>query len=125
MTWSTHDLARALGQVMVPGSPVTGVERLTAALPPLVEALAAHGLDQDPAQWIPEQVARVVPSLLDAAGPGGDAGRALLDRAGSSYFADEASWPALGYRVLQPGVSWPAAAQSTPRTILLLDAGEA
>lgn len=125
MTWSTHELARALGQVMVPGSPVTGVERLTAALPPLVETLAAHGLDQDPARWTPEQAARVVPSLLDAAGPAGDAGRALLDRAGSSYFADEANWSALGYRMLQPGVSWPDAPRSEPSATLLADAGEA
>jgi choline dehydrogenase-like flavoprotein len=113
-----NDLAESLAAVLMPGAVLTGVERLAPLLPPLAKSLAAAGLDPDPRTWTDEQVARTIPALLAAPDSVGDAARAVLDRAGSSYFADEQNWPPLGYRVLQSGVHWPVSSPTTPPTPL-------
>ena len=115
MTWTTEDLAGALAAVLMPGVTLSGADRLAPRLPPIAGALARWGLDPDPRNWNAEQATRVIPGLLDDEDAGA-AARAVLDRAGSSYFADERTWPEVGYRILQPGVRWPVAAPSALRT---------
>jgi len=122
---TTPDLAATLGAVLVPGSTVTGTDRLTSGLPAVAAALERLGVGADPRTWSAEEAARVVPRLLDAPGAVGDTVRALLERAGSSSFTDDASWPALGYRVLQPGVQWPDLTRTTLRTTALADVADA
>lgn len=125
MTWTTKELAGALGAVLMPGTTLTGAHRLAPRLAPLAAALDRQGLDADPRNWTAEQATQVIPGLLDATGEVGDAARAVLDRAGSSYFADDRHWPELGYRILQPGVHWPPATPAALRTSPLTELEDA
>lgn len=58
-------------------------------------------------------------TLLSDRGPSGVAARALLLRAGSTHWADPATWGPLGYRPLPPGVRWPDAVAEPPAAIEL------
>jgi len=115
-----RDTAVALAEVLVPGSgglgvDALGLDRLAPLLPALAADLAAHAADDD-------GLSGAALRLLDAPGEAGEAARALLERAGSALYADERTWPSLGYRVLQPGVRWPADPAVTPlRTTALAD----
>lgn len=125
MTSATDDLAQALGTVLMPGTTLTGADRLATWLPALAEALARRGLNPDPRAWSREEAERVIPGLLGEVGDVGAAARAVLDRAGSSYFADNRTWLPLGYRVLQPDVQWPAADPTVTPTTRLADLQDA
>jgi len=115
---TARETALAFAEVLLPGSgalgsAALGLDRLDPLLPALAADLAGSRLEA------------AAPRLLDAPGAAGDAARALLERAGSALYADERTWPSLGYRVLQPGVHWPAdPAVTALRTTALADVGD-
>ena len=101
-------LLGAVADTLTPGVRIEDDGALTAALAPVARAVEARRPGSAFAAWSRADREALVGELLaDPDAPAAVALARVLRVAVRTFYADPGSWPALGYRHMQPGTSWP------------------
>ena len=116
-------LLDAIADTLVPGVRIDDDGTLRAALAPVARAAEARGARAGLSAWSREEREAFVGEVL--ADPDmGAVLRRVLQVAARTHYGDPASWPALGYRHMQPGTTWPAGVGEAPQPIAPAAVGE-
>ena len=119
-------LLGAVADTLVPGARIEDDGALTAALAPVARATEARRPGSAFAAWSRADREALVGELLgDPDAPAAAALARVLRVATRTFYADPRSWPALGYRHMQPGTSWPDAPDVAPAAIAIDDLADA
>ena len=123
---SAAGLLGAVADTLVPGARIEDDGALTAALAPVARAVEARRPGSAFAAWSRADREALVGELLgDPDAPAAVALARVLRVATRTFYADPRSWPALGYRHMQPGTSWPPAPDVAPAAIAIDDLADA
>ncbi len=108
----------AVADTLFPGVRIEDDGTLRSALAPVARAVEARRPGTGLAAWRRSEREALIGELLDD--PQAGAGlRRVLEVAARTFYADPGSWPALGYRDMQPGTSWPPGPGVAPEPIAL------
>src|SRR5688572_8367489 len=108
-------LLAAVADTLVPGARIEDDGTLRTALAPVARAVAARGAGEFGAWTRPQREVLIGELLGDP--QAATVLRRVLGVAARTFYGDPASWPALGYRHMQPGTSWPPGPGVAPEPI--------